>query len=59
MELSNIESNDILNRLPAYLRQFIKPQNYSDYSSINQAVWRYAMRKNIDYLSVVAHESYL
>jgi phenylalanine-4-hydroxylase len=59
MELSNIESNDILNRLPAYLRQFIKPQNYDDYSAIDQAVWRYAMRKNVDYLSTVAHESYL
>ena len=59
MELSNIESNDILNRLPAYLRQFIKPQSYDDYSAIDQAVWRYAMRKNVDYLSTVAHESYL
>ena len=59
MELSNIESNDILNRLPTYLRQFIKPQNYDDYSAIDQAVWRYAMRKNVNYLSTVAHESYL
>ncbi len=59
MELSKIESNEILNRLPAYLRQFIKPQNYDDYSAIDQAVWRYAMRKNVDYLSAVAHESYL
>lgn len=59
MELSNIESNDILNRLPSYLRQFIKPQNYGDYSAIDQAVWRYAMRKNVDYLSTVAHKSYL
>jgi phenylalanine-4-hydroxylase len=59
MEFSNIESNEILNRLPAYLRQFIKPQNYADYSAIDQAVWRYAMRKNVDYLSTVAHESYL
>ena len=59
MKLENIESNEILNRLPAYLRQFIKPQNYDDYSAINQAVWRYAMRKNVNYLSTVAHESYL
>jgi len=59
MKLSTIESNEILNRLPAYLRQFIKPQDYDDYSAINQAVWRYAMRKNVDYLSAVAHESYI
>ena len=59
MEFSTIESNEILNRLPAYLRQFIKPQNYDDYSAVDQAVWRYAMRKNVDYLSIVAHESYL
>ena len=54
-----IESNDILNRLPKHLRQFIKPQNYDDYSAIDQAVWRYVMRKNVDFLSSVAHKSYL
>ena len=59
MELKNIESNEILNRLPKHLRQFIKPQKYDDYSAIDQAVWRYVMRKNVDYLSHVAHESYL
>ena len=58
MELKNIESNEILNRLPKHLRQFIKPQDYEDYSAIDQAVWRYVMRKNVDYLSKVAHESY-
>jgi len=53
------ESNPILDRLPKHLRQYIKPQNYEDYSPIDQAVWRYVMRKNVDYLSKVAHESYL
>jgi len=57
--LDNIQSNEILDRLPAHLQQYIKPQNYDDYSSINQAVWRYVMRKNVDYLSKVAHDSYL
>ena len=56
---SSIESNPILNRLPKHLRQFIKPQNYEDYSAIDQAVWRYVMRKNVDFLSKVAHKSYL
>lgn len=53
------ESNPILDRLPKHLRQYIKPQNYEDYSPIDQAVWRYVMRKNVDYLSKVAHQSYL
>lgn len=54
-----IESNPLIDRLPKHLRQFIKPQDYSDYTPINQAVWRYVMRKNVDYLSRVAHSSYL
>lgn len=57
--LEQIESNEILDRLPAHLQQYIKPQNYQDYTPINQAVWRYVMRKNVAYLSKVAHESYL
>ncbi|WP_088339535.1 aromatic amino acid hydroxylase [Robiginitalea sediminis] len=53
------ESNPILDRLPKHLRQYIKPQDYEDYSPVDQAVWRYVMRKNTDYLSRVAHPSYL
>ncbi|WP_422861650.1 aromatic amino acid hydroxylase [Flagellimonas sp. W118] len=53
------QSNPILDKLPAHLKQFIKPQNYEDYSAIDQAVWRYVMRKNVDYLSKVAHKSYV
>lgn len=56
---TQFESNPLIDRLPSHLKQFIKPQNYSDYTPINQAVWRYVMRKNVDYLSKVAHESYL
>ena len=54
-----IESNELLDRLPPHLQQYIKPQNYEQYTPVNQAVWRYVMRKNVDYLSKVAHESYL
>lgn len=53
------ESNELIDRLPKHLKQFIKPQNYEDYTPINQAVWRYVMRKNINYLSKVAHSSYV
>ena len=56
---AHFESNPLIDRLPKHLRQFIKPQDYNDYTPINQAVWRYVMRKNVDYLSKVAHESYL
>jgi len=53
------ESNYILDRLPEHLKQYIKPQDYTGYSAIDQAVWRYVMRKNVDYLGRVAHKSYL
>ncbi len=53
------ESNPVLDKLPEHLKQFIKPQNYEDYTAIDQAVWRYVMRKNVEYLSKVAHSSYL
>ena len=53
------ESNALIDQLPSYLKQFIKPQNYDEYTPVNQAVWRYVMRKNLQYLSINAHESYL
>jgi phenylalanine-4-hydroxylase len=55
---SSYESNPILDKLPKHLKQFIKPQDYEEYTAIDQAVWRYVMRKNVDYLSKFAHESY-
>ena len=55
----NIDSNPLLDRLPSHLKQFIKPQNYQEYTAINQAVWRFVMRKNVSYLNQVAHHSYL
>ncbi len=58
MQEETYQSNPILDKLPVHLKQYIKPQNYEDYTAIDQAVWRYVMRKNIDYLSSVAHKSY-
>ena len=55
----HFETNPLIDRLPKHLKQFIKPHNYEEYTPINQAVWRYVMRKNVDYLSKVAHSSYL
>jgi len=51
--------NPILDRLPAHLRQFIKPQIYNNYSAIDQAVWRFVMRMNVRHLQKIAHPSYL
>ncbi|GLB51317.1 phenylalanine 4-monooxygenase [Neptunitalea chrysea] len=62
MEVINkdqIETNELIERLPKHLKQFVKPQNYDDYTPINQAVWRYVMRKNAVYLAKVAHCSYI
>ncbi|MEQ9583156.1 MAG: aromatic amino acid hydroxylase, partial [Arenibacter sp.] len=58
-QTKSFESKYILDKLPEHWRRSIKAQNYEDYSPIDQAVWRYVMRKNVDYLSKVAHKSYL
>ena len=59
MKSDYIESNTILERIPDHLKQFIKPQNYDEYTAIDQAVWRFVMRKNITHLKNIAHASYL
>ncbi len=55
----NFKSNEIVARLPKHLQSFVIRQPYNEYTLQNQAVWRYVMRKNIDYLTKVAHESYI
>lgn len=56
---NTIKFNKVTERLPKHLHQFIVKQPYEEYTTQNQAVWRYVMRMNIDFLSKVAHESYL
>ena len=56
---NTIKFNKVTERLPKHLHQFIVKQPYAEYTAQNQAVWRYVMRMNIDFLSKVAHESYL
>ena len=53
------EENEVLKRLPEHLKQFINDQHYESYTPVDQAVWRYVMRKNVDYLKKVAHGSYV
>ena len=54
-----MESNPLIDRLPSHLKQFIVEQSSSDYTAQDQAVWRYVMRQNVNYLAKVAHGSYL
>ncbi|MBA5628464.1 aromatic amino acid hydroxylase [Moheibacter lacus] len=53
------EENEVLRRLPEHLKQFINDQDYKNYTPVDQEVWRYVMRKNVDYLKKVAHGSYV
>ena len=56
---AEIEFNEVTSKLPKSLHTFIVKQLYNDYTFQNQAVWRYVMRLNIDYLKDVAHKSYI
>ncbi len=56
---THFEINEVTKKLPKHLHKFIVKQPYEEYTSQNQAVWRYVMRMNVDYLSSVAHESYV
>ncbi len=52
-------SNRVIKKLPNHLKSFILEQPYNEYTAQNQAVWRYVMKKNINYLTSVAHRSYI
>ena len=56
---SHFELNEITKKLPKHLHKFVVRQPYNEYTAQNQAVWRYVMRMNVDYLGKVAHSSYL
>ena len=55
---NHFELNEVTKNLPKHLHKFIVKQPYDEYTAQNQAVWRYVMRLNVDYLKRVAHESY-
>lgn len=55
---NHFEFNEVTKKLPKHLHKFIVKQPYEEYTAQNQAVWRYVMRLNVDYLQRVAHESY-
>ncbi|MDN3620580.1 aromatic amino acid hydroxylase [Polaribacter undariae] len=55
----HFELNEVTKKLPKHLHKFVVQQPYEEYTAQNQAVWRYVMRINVDYLSKVAHKSYI
>ena len=55
----HFELNEVTKKLPKHLHKFVVKQPYEEYTAQNQAVWRYVMKMNVDYLSKVAHKSYL
>ena len=55
----HFELNEVTKKLPKHLHKFVVKQPYDEYTAQNQAVWRYVMRMNVDYLSKVAHKSYM
>lgn len=56
---AHFELNEVTKKLPKHLHKFIVKQPYNEYTAQNQAVWRYVMRMNVDYLGKVAHKSYV
>lgn len=56
---THFELNEVTKKLPKHLHKFVVRQPYEEYTPQNQAVWRYVMRMNVDYLSKVAHNSYI
>lgn len=45
--------------IPAHLKKYIVDQDYSRYTPIDHAVWRFVLRQLRNYLSKHAHEFYL
>ena len=56
---THFELNEVTKKLPKHLHKFVVKQPYNEYTAQNQAVWRYVMRMNVNYLSKVAHKSYI
>ena len=51
--------NPIIDRLPSRLKKFIVSLDYHLYTAQNQAVWRYVMKMNIQFLQNRAHYTYI
>ncbi|MBA4492798.1 aromatic amino acid hydroxylase [Paenactinomyces guangxiensis] len=45
-------------KIPAHLLKYVAKQDYTQYTPVNQAVWRYVMRQNYHFLKDRAHSAY-
>ena len=54
-----MSDNTIIQKLPNHLHSYIIEQNYENYTARDQAVWRFVMKRNLEYLPKVAHQSYV
>ncbi len=50
---------ELLQSIPNHLRHFIVDQHYERYTPQDHALWRYIMRRNLDFLSEKAHPAYV
>ena len=53
-----VTQEDVILSIPSYLRQFVVRQHYDEYTAQDHAVWRYVMRRNLDFLRPHAHPAY-
>jgi phenylalanine-4-hydroxylase len=49
----------VMDLLPLHLKKYIVTQDYSKYTALDHAVWRYVLRQLKHFLKSHAHESYL
>ncbi len=54
-----MELESLVAQLPKHLRRYIVEQDYSRYTPIDQAVWRYIMRRLTNFLSEHSHPAYI
>ena len=54
-----ITYDEHIKNLPNHLKEYIVDQEYEHYTSIDQAVWRYVMRKNLIHMTPLAHDTYV
>ncbi|WP_243291018.1 aromatic amino acid hydroxylase [Bacillus sp. FJAT-47783] len=45
-------------KIPKHLQKYVVDQQYDKYTPIDQAVWRYVMRQNHNFLKDIAHPAY-
>ncbi len=54
-----MNQEQVLASIPSHLRPFCVQQNYEEYTSQDQAVWRYIMHRNMHALRLFAHPAYV